>query len=483
MDQIVCLPDNQEPPKDSRVLYSENKQSVYLVRKPLNTQGSKYLDIKCAIAGSVDAGKSSLIGTLIAGSLDDGRGLSRSFVFKHPHEQKSGRTSDVVQHIVGINLDSNFVNKPRMKWEQIVESSCKVITFFDLAGHEKYLKTTIRGLSFAHPDYVLIIVGGNMGVTNMTEEHMKLCVSLNIPYAVIITKIDICKDRKEILKGTYNDVCRLIRKTDPMGKLKPFVIKSVKDVVMTSKELYNFRLVPVFMISNVTGENTHLMKEFINLCQPAPVELVKMMNHESKEGEERKDETKVMLMIESLFAVKGTGQVIGGQLETGVITTGDKLVVGPDSLGNYHNVVVRSIHRKRVPMDTVYAGSYVCLGIGKFQDPKFRVSKGMVAVSEGCEKSVSDFTARITVLHHATSIKVGYEPVIHVSGIRQACKIMDIKNKQGSQDPNDDRCLRSGDTADVVFRTKNKPEYIYPGMRVVICEGRSRGVGVITSVQ
>ena len=38
------------------------------------------------VCGPVDAGKSSLIGVLTKGELDDGRGLARSRVLKHSHE-------------------------------------------------------------------------------------------------------------------------------------------------------------------------------------------------------------------------------------------------------------------------------------------------------------------------------------------------------------------------------------------------------------
>lgn len=31
-------------------------------------------------------------------------------------------------------------------WKEVVDKSTKVVTFLDLCGHEKYLKTTIFGL-------------------------------------------------------------------------------------------------------------------------------------------------------------------------------------------------------------------------------------------------------------------------------------------------------------------------------------------------
>ena len=42
-----------------------------------------------AVCGPVDAGKSSLIGVLTSGKLDDGRGQAREKILKHQHELKS----------------------------------------------------------------------------------------------------------------------------------------------------------------------------------------------------------------------------------------------------------------------------------------------------------------------------------------------------------------------------------------------------------
>lgn len=48
----------------------------------------------------VDAGKSTLLGVLTKGTLDDGRGKSRVNLFRHKHEIESGRTSSVGREII-----------------------------------------------------------------------------------------------------------------------------------------------------------------------------------------------------------------------------------------------------------------------------------------------------------------------------------------------------------------------------------------------
>lgn len=69
-------------------------------------------------------------------------------VFNYKHEIDSGRTSSIGHQIMGFDNDGNIVNckfERQPTWTKIVNQSNKIITFYDLAGHEKYLRTTIYG--------------------------------------------------------------------------------------------------------------------------------------------------------------------------------------------------------------------------------------------------------------------------------------------------------------------------------------------------
>ncbi len=52
-------------------------------------------DVRIAVIGNVDSGKSTLVGVLTKCIMDDGRGSARSKVFNFDHEQKNGRTSSI----------------------------------------------------------------------------------------------------------------------------------------------------------------------------------------------------------------------------------------------------------------------------------------------------------------------------------------------------------------------------------------------------
>ena len=87
-------------------------------------------------------------------------------------------------------------------WAHVASHSKKIVTFLDLCGHEKYLKTTMFGLVGLMPDYCMVIVGANMGVSRMTREHIGITLALKIPLFIVIKKIDIAP--KNIYEDTLN---------------------------------------------------------------------------------------------------------------------------------------------------------------------------------------------------------------------------------------------------------------------------------------
>lgn len=116
---------------------------------------------RVAVVGNVDAGKSTLLGVLTHGELDNGRGHARLKLFRHKHEMESGRTSSVGNDILGFDSTGEVVNRPEhgsLDWVKICEKSTKVITFIDLAGHERYLKTTVFGMTGHMPDFGMLMV-------------------------------------------------------------------------------------------------------------------------------------------------------------------------------------------------------------------------------------------------------------------------------------------------------------------------------------
>jgi GTPase len=213
-----------------------------------------FIDMRVAIVGNVDSGKSTIVGVLTSGKLDNGRGLARSAVFRHRHELESGRTSSITQHIMGISASGDIVNYNNvhaMTNSEIVRDSSKVITFIDLAGHERYIKTTVYGMTGCVPDYTMVVVGANMGVQRMTREHLGVALALKCPTFFVVTKVDMCPEN--VLKDNLDELCRIIKA--PGIRKIPLIIKDDKDVVTCAKSMGNdARIAPIFKVRSVTGQ-------------------------------------------------------------------------------------------------------------------------------------------------------------------------------------------------------------------------------------
>lgn len=168
--------------------------------------------------------------------MDDGRGKARVNLFRHKHEIESGRTSSVGGEILGFDSKSRPILSTSKKpshsggWEDIAERAAKVLSFVDLAGHEKYLKTTVFGMTGTAPEFAMLMVGANAGMIGMSKEHLGLALSLGIPVLVVITKIDQCpahvleKNIKQLNSILKSKSCRKI----------PLFVENNHDVVMTA---------------------------------------------------------------------------------------------------------------------------------------------------------------------------------------------------------------------------------------------------------
>uniref|UniRef100_A0A7S3JJK6 Tr-type G domain-containing protein n=1 Tax=Euplotes harpa TaxID=151035 RepID=A0A7S3JJK6_9SPIT len=427
-------------------------------------------DIRVAIIGNVDSGKSTLVGVLSKGELDDGRGSARLKVFNFTHEADNGRTSSIGQEIMGFDEENKWVEPERVtatknqSWGYIAEKSKKLITFIDLCGHEKYLKTTMFGLVGLMPDYCLIVIGANMGITRMTREHLVIALALRIPIFVAITKVDIAPE--EVYEKTIKKL-QTILESKSAGKNPVFVKEDDADLDMYATEITKGVVCPIFSISSVTGKGVPELKSFTS----------KLHSRIYLTGKFKPPSAPVEFMIDGFYMVTGVGAVIAGTLTAGTVKKGDRVLLGPDKTGAFMQVIVRGIHYKRVEVDEVVSGQVCCFNIkpvGKKEQIKRNLfRKGMVLVGEDLNpESIWEFTAEIVILHNPTTIKSNYQAVIHCGVIRQAAKIVSISKEH----------LRMGDKGYVHFKFMYRPEFIKEGSAIMMREGRTKGLGQVCTV-
>ena len=455
---------------------SETNKKNQFIGKFLIRENDKnnYIELKIGVAGNVDSGKTTTIGTITKGILDDGRGKARVHVFNYKHEIDSGRTSSIGHQIMGYDKNGNIINVKLDKqnaWLDIASQSAKLIYFFDFAGHEKYLRTTIHGLSSLLPDYCLIMIGANMGINHMTREHIGLCVNLKIPFIILVTKIDIVPDN--ILQETMqkiNNMCKnRIRKI-------PYIIKNINDIINVVKNIKSDSIIPIMQISNVSSLNLNLLKTLFNLL---PIRN-DFTQHSDKNVE---------LLIDNTYSVIGHPAIVSGLLKSGKVKVNDTLLIGPFTDSSYKQVKIRSIHLNYRDLKEAKSGSYICLSLKNITRKEIKKSMILITDDNNLKISVKKFIAQIHVLHSPTTIKDGYQPFIHINHVRQSVKMTEIKKIDSINDCNDqiifskenslDTILRTGDKANVTLEFIFRPEYIKPGMRIIFREGKVRAVGKV----
>lgn len=436
----------------------EKFSAMFLIRKRVQTKDFK--EIRVAVLGNVDAGKSTLLSVLTHGQLDDGRGLARQKLFRHKHEIESGRTSSVGNDILGFDSKGNVVNTPNthnnnLNWTEICEKSSKLISFIDLPGHCRYGKTTTHGMTGLVPQFCMLMIGANTGgVIGTSKEHLGLSLALKVPLFVVVTKID--STPENVLNSTL-EVLQKILKSSGCRKM-PILVQNEEDVVLAANNFSISKVCPIFQISSVTGKNMPLLKMFLNLLSP-------------KVEQKELDKEPAEFQIDETYTVP-VGTVVSGLMLKGTIKIADVLMLGPNKLNKFEPVVIRSIHRKRMPVEQVCSGQSASLALKKVK--RHEVRKGMVLLSPSLEpKAYQDFYAEILVLHHPTTIQRGYQAQVHTGTVRQTATIISIDKYE---------CLRSGDHAIVKLRFIKNQEYLRPNQNLVFREGRTKAIGKILSV-
>ncbi|KKK19990.1 hypothetical protein P175DRAFT_0427385 [Aspergillus ochraceoroseus IBT 24754] len=453
----ILLTYNVGGPEESRVK-NERIKGVWgkiLIRQPADTV-EEMAEIRVAVVGNVDAGKSTMLGVLVKGGLDDGRGKARVNLFRHKHEIESGRTSSVGMEIMGFDSHGEIVSSSqgrKLSWEEIGKRSAKVIAFSDLAGHERYLRTTVFGMLSSNPNYCLLMVAANNGLIGMSKEHLGIALALNVPVMVIITKIDICPP--QILQETISQLTKILK--SPGARKIPIFVKDMEETINTAAQFVTQRICPIFQVSNVTGENLELVRTFLNI-----------LPHRGQYNPDAPFE----FLVNDTFSVPHVGTVVSGVAKSGVIHAGDSVLVGPDSLGQFTTTTIKSIERKRIQVNACFAGQSGSFALKRVRRKEVR--KGMVVLKKLDQppKVFREFVAEVLILSHATTIKPRYQAMLHVGAVSQTCSVIDI----------DRPFIRTGDRALVAFRFMQRPEFLAPGDRVLFREGKTKGLGIVKSV-
>ena len=440
--------------------------------------------------GSVDSGKSTLIGTLISDKLDDGNGRNRLLVSAHNHEKDSGKTSSIAVHSI-----KNFKKN-------------NSIVMIDLCGHEKYLKTTLYGIMGYYPDYAIIIISANRGILKMTREHTKILHHLKIPMIIVVTKIDLIdnvyKDAttksSEILDKLINDISKIYSKGN-------YNIKDMNKEDNLNNIVPNNTIIPLFKLSCKTGEGLELFKNYISKLPKNKILNSTLITNNliinNKLNKQKNLKMQYVFYIEKTYTPPGIGTVVTGILkcsnENEYLEPNTILYLGPSmsEKNDFIQCKVWSIYNYYdEKVDKLYSGQRGCLALRS--DKKFNkdfIKKGSLLTNniEILKIATYKYKAEIKLLSHPSNVRDKFSPIIYCATIRQSASIKileiilssnndkDLINSNKSLKKNDDnkKCIFPGDKAIVALEFKFKPEIIEPNESFFLREGLTLGVGKI----
>ena len=498
-------------------------------------------EIKCCLTNLSENGRflladcsvvhnSSLVGVLTSpiSILDDGNGSARKLVAKHPHEIATGRTSDISTRVYNI------------------PNSNEAVTLVDLCGHETYFKTTTFGVSGYFPDYGFLIVSANRGILPMTKQHMRLFLSLGIPFIIIITHSDI------VTEDVYNETVKGITKICSMFGGKSTSTKFINNLndqkifsnlanlansiehveydefegTQTTKVTKAANVVldiinaisdgkqmvfPVITMSSKTGYFLDVIKKILGLLKPRNF----WFQGEEKEITENKFVKQFKLSLEkqqkglsnilpiykkfnggifyidSSYNVQGIGVVVTGINRGTPITTGlqNYMYIGPFGK-DFKKIRIKSLHnnfRENVPiLENHHRGCINFAPVEKSEIRREHIKKGMVVIPslEMTKNICYRFKAVITMFTNlSTSITLK-------TGYSPVIHMNTIRQTarmiiDPKENNNQEIITFSGMVSNIIiatFKFKTNPEFVEPYSRFLLRSGSIQGIGLVIDV-
>ena len=172
----------------------------------------------------------------------------------------------------------------------------------------------------------------------MTEQ-MSLLTALAIPFFVVISKIDLVKEQ-----NIHEFFDKFKMQIPEFGVIQ--IIDDLDDPYLLSDDVFFDNVVPVFMISSVTGKGINILTTFLS----------KLQSRRHTSGKQVVQGDSVTFKITKTYQIRNVGTVVAGFLTTGVIEENTKLWLGPAHNGCFTAVSVYSIHRNKVRVKIIKAG-------------------------------------------------------------------------------------------------------------------------------
>jgi elongation factor 1-alpha len=377
--------------------------------------------INLVIIGHVDAGKSTMVGRMLA---DTGA------IPAHIIEQLKKEAAEKGKATFEFAFVMDNLKEERERGVTIdiahkrFDSKKYYYTIIDAPGHRDFVKNMITGTSQA--DAAVLVVDVVNGVQAQTKEHVFLARTLGVKQLfVAVNKMDMVNYDQKKFEQVKTDVGNLLKLVGFKPDEIPFIPCSA------------------YLGENVANKATKIPWWSGDTVLGTLDEKIKLP--------EKPTTLPLRVPVQDVYSITGIGTVPVGRVETGILKVGDKVVFEPShSSGEVKSIEMHhEQHQQAVPGDNI---GFNVRGVAKND-----IRRGdVVGHADKPPKVAKAFTAQIAVLQHPSAITAGYTPVFHIHTAQVACTFEELQKKldpkTGQVKEENPQFLKTGDVAIVKIR-------------------------------
>ena len=340
--------------------------------------------LRFTTAGSVDDGKSTLIGRLLYDSkaiFEDQLAAVENTSKRKGHEGVdlalfTDGLKDEREQGITIDVAYRYFTTPKRKF-----------IIADTPGHIQYTRNMVTGASTANA--ALILVDARNGVIEQTKRHAFIASLLQIPHLIVcINKMDLV----DYSETAYQKV---------LQQFEEFSSKLyVKDV----------RFLP---ISALNGDNVVNRSENMSWFQGAPLlhtlETMHISSDINKIDARFPVQTVIRPQREGFIDYRG----YAGRVASGIFRPGDEVTIMPSGFTS----VIKTIDTQGGALDEAYAPMSACITLADDID----ISRGdMIVKTNNKPESTQEFDAMLCWLHNSPSKPRAKYTILHTSNEQKA---------------------------------------------------------------
>jgi elongation factor 1-alpha len=283
----------------------------------------------------------------------------------------------------------------------------------------------ITGASQA--DAAFLVVAGKEGVQPQTKEHAWLLKTMGVGEVhVLVNKMDTVDYKQDAYDKVVKEVSEILKGAGYKPEEMEFI-----------------------PVSGLMGDN--LIEKSDKLSWYKGPTLIEMFDN--LKAPEKPTTLPLRLPVQDAYEITGIGTVPVGKIETGVMKSGQKIIVLPGRTGKGVEGEVKTVEMHHEILPQAEAGDNVgcnIRGVGKKD-----IQRGDVICDAASPmKVVEEFTATVAVISHPTVIAKGYTPVFHIHTAQVPCQfteLIDVTHPDGKKEEGPD-FLKNGDVATVKIK-------------------------------